>query len=198
MKPNTYRFNWTKFLAKRVYAWLIVLTVLAVLHIVDVTTSENRKLVFQLEPISDKMHIDQIGPQLGLVRCYELQVESPNWYYSILIENNIGLSPLTTLVTLILATLGFVLRGEVDLKHPFSKDLTKPIIIAAVASLLLFILEYLAYRKLSQSIDLKHIKGYQIARIDNFWLCFTSVGLFWLAGVMKKGYYLQNEQNLTI
>jgi hypothetical protein len=29
-------------------------------------------------------------------------------------------------------------------------------------------------------------------------LCFTSLGLFWLASVMKKGYHLQNEQNLTI
>jgi hypothetical protein len=198
MKPNTYRFNWTKFLAKRIYSWLIVLTVLAVLHIVDVMTSENRKLVFQLEPTTDQTEIHQISPQLGLIRHYELQVDSPNWFYSILMENNIGLSPLTTLVTLILASLGFVLRGEVDLKNPFNKDLTKPIIIAAVTSLLLFVLEYLAYRSISQSIELKQIEGYHIARIDNFWLCFTSLGLFWLASVMKKGYHLQKEQNLTI
>lgn len=198
MKPNTYRINWTKFLAKRIYSWLIVLTVLAVLHIVDVMTSENRKLVFQLEPTTDKTPIHQISPQLGLIRHYELQVDSPNWFYSILMENNIGLSPLTTLVTLILASLGFVLRGEVDLKNPFNKDLTKPILIAAVTSLLLFVLEYLAYRSISQSIELKQIEGYHIARIDNFWLCFTSLGLFWLASVMKKGYHLQKEQNLTI
>jgi hypothetical protein len=198
MKPNTYRFNWTKFLAKRIYSWLIVLTVLAVLHIVDVMTSENRKLVFQLEPTTDKTQIHQISPQLGLIRHYELQVDSPNWFYSILMENNIGLSPLTTLITLILASLGFVLRGEVDLKNPFNKDLTKPILIAAVTSLLLFVLEYLAYRIISQSIELKQIEGYHIARIDNFWLCFTSLGLFWLASVMKKGYHLQKEQNLTI
>jgi hypothetical protein len=198
MKPNTYRFNWTKFLAKRIYSWLIVLTVLAVLHIVDVMNSENRKLVFQLEPTTDKTQIHQISPQLGLIRHYELQVDSPNWFYSILMENNIGLSPLTTLVTLILASLGFVLRGEVDLKNPFNKDLTKPILIAAVTSLLLFVLEYLTYRSISQSIELKQIEGYHIARIDNFWLCFTSLGLFWLASVMKKGYHLQKEQNLTI
>lgn len=198
MKPNTYRINWTKFLAKRIYSWLIVLTVLAVLHIVDVMTSENRKLVFQLEPTTDQTEIHQISPQLGLIRHYELQVDSPNWFYSILMENNIGLSPLTTLVTLILASLGFVLRGEVDLKNPFNKDLTKPILIAAVTSLLLFVLEYLAYRSISQSIELKQIEGYHIARIDNFWLCFTSLGLFWLASVMKKGYHLQKEQNLTI
>jgi hypothetical protein len=172
--------------------------VLAVLHIVDVMTSENRKLVFQLEPTTEKTQIHQIGPQLGLIRHYELQVDSPNWFYSILMENNIGLSPLTTLVTLILASLGFVLRGEVDLKNPFNKDLTKPILIAAVTSLLLFVLEYLAYRSISQSIELKQIEGYHIARIDNFWLCFTSLGLFWLASVMKKGYHLQKEQNLTI
>lgn len=198
MKPNTYRFNWTKFLAKRIYSWLTVLTVLAVLHIVDVMTAENRKLVFQLEPTTDKTQIHQISPRLGLIRHYELQVDSPNWFYSILIENNIGLSPLTTLVTLILASLGFVLRVEVDLKNPFNKDLTKPILIAAVTSLILFILEYLAYRSISQSIELKQIEGYHIARIDNFWLCFTSLGLFWLASVMKKGYHLQKEQNLTI
>jgi len=117
---------------------------------------------------------------------------------SLLIENNIGLSPLTTLITLILASLGFVLRGAIDLKNPFSKDFSMPIIIAAVATLLLFILEYLAYRSISQSIELKQLEGFHIVRIDNFWLCFTSLGLFWLASVMKKGYHLQNEQNLTI
>jgi hypothetical protein len=161
-------------------------------------TSDNRKLILQLEPTSEKILIDQIGPKLGLMRHYELQIDSSSWFYSLLIENNIGLSPLTTLVTLILASLGFVLRGAIDLKNPFSKDFSKPIIIAAVASLLLFILEYLAYRNLSQSIELKQLEGFHIVRIDNFWLCFTSLGLFWLASVMKKGYHLQNEQNLTI
>ena len=198
MKTKSYRFNWSRFIVKRVYSWLVVLTVLAIFHIANVMTSDNRKLILQLEPTSEKILIDQIGPKLGLMRHYELQIDSSSWFYSLLIENNIGLSPLTTLVTLILASLGFVLRGAIDLKNPFSKDFSKPIIIAAVASLLLFILEYLAYRNLSQSIELKQLEGFHIVRIDNFWLCFTSLGLFWLASVMKKGYHLQNEQNLTI
>lgn len=198
MKTKTYRFNWSRFIVKRVYSWLIVLTVLAIFHIANVMTSDNRKLVLQLEPTSEKIQIDQIGPQLGLIRHYELQIDSSSWFYSLIIKNNIGFSPLTTLVTLIIASLGFVLRGAIDLKNPFSKDFSKPIIIAAVASLLLFILEYLAYRNLSQSIELKQLDGFHIVRTDNFWLCFTSLGLFWLASVMKKGYHLQNEQNLTI
>jgi hypothetical protein len=198
MKPNTYRFNWTRFFAKRIYSWLIVLTVLAIFHIVNVMTSDNRKLVLQLESTSDSSQINQICSNLGLVHKYELQVDSSSWFYSLLIENNIGLSPLTTLVTLILASLGFVLRGAIDLKNPFSKDFSKPFIFAAVATLLLFILEYLAYRSISQSIELKQLEGFHIVRIDNFWLCFTSLALFWLASVMKKGYHLQNEQNLTI
>jgi hypothetical protein len=161
-------------------------------------TSDNRKLVFQLESSTDRSEINQISPNLGLVQQYELQVDSPNWFYNLLLENNVGMSPLTTLVTLILASLGLVLRGEIDLKNPFNKDLSKPIFVAAVASLLLFILEYLAYRSISQSIELQQLGRYRIVRIDNFWLCFTSLGLFWLASVMKKGYHLQKEQNLTI
>ena len=198
MKTKSYRFNWSRFIVKRVYSWLAVLTVLAIFHIVNVMTSDNRKLILQLESTSDSSQINQIGSHLGLVHKYELQVDSSSWFYSLLIENNIGLSPLTTLITLILASLGFVLRGAIDLKNPFSKDFSMPIIIAAVATLLLFILEYLAYRNLSQSIELKQLEGFHIVRIDNFWLCFTSLGLFWLASVMKKGYHLQNEQNLTI
>jgi hypothetical protein len=161
-------------------------------------TTDNLKLVFQLESSNVRSQINQISPQLGLVQQYELQVDSPNWFYTLLLENNVGMSPLTTLVTLILASLGLVLRGEIDLKNPFNKDLSKPIFVAAVASLLLFILEYLAYRSISQSIELKQLDRYRIVRIDNFWLCFTSLGLFWLASVMKKGYHLQKEQNLTI
>jgi hypothetical protein len=165
---------------------------------VNVITSDNRKLVFPLESTSDRSQINQINTHLGLVQQYELQVDSPNWFYNLLLENNVGMSPLTTLVTLILASLGLVLRGEIDLKNPFNKDLSKPIFVAAVASLLLFILEYLAYRSISQSIELQQLDRYRIVRIDNFWLCFTSLGLFWLASVMKKGYHLQKEQNLTI
>jgi ABC-type dipeptide/oligopeptide/nickel transport system permease component len=198
MKTKPYRFNWSRFIAKRVYAWLVVLTVLAIFHIVNVMTSDNRKLVFQLESTTDSSQINQISTHLGIVQQYELQVDSPNWFYNLLLENNVGMSPLTTLVTLILASLGLVLRGEIDLKNPFNKDLSKPIFVAAIAALLLFILEYLAYRSISQSIELQQLGRYRIVRIDNFWLCFTSLGLFWLASVMKKGYYLQKEQNLTI
>lgn len=198
MKSKSYRFNWSRLIAKRVYSWLVVLTVLAIFHIVNVMTSDNRKLVFQLESWSDSTQINQISPHFGLVQQYELQVDSPNWFYNLLLENNVGMSPLTTLVTLILASLGLVLRGEIDLENPFKKDLSKPIFVAAVATLLLFILEYLAYRSISQSIELKQLDRYRIVRIDNFWLCFTSLGLFWLASVMKKGYHLQKEQNLTI
>jgi ABC-type dipeptide/oligopeptide/nickel transport system permease component len=198
MKTKPYQFNWSRFIAKRVYAWLVVLTVLAIFHIVNVMTSDNRKLVFQLESSTDSSQINQISTHLGIVQQYELQVDSPNWFYNLLLENNVGMSPLTTLVTLILASLGLVLRGEIDLKNPFNKDLSKPIFVAAVASLLLFILEYLAYRSISQSIELQQLGRYRIVRIDNFWLCFTSLGLFWLASVMKKGYHLQKEQNLTI
>jgi hypothetical protein len=192
------RLNWKQILAKRVYCGLIVLIILAIFHIVDVMTSNNRKLIIQLEQSSIKIPITHISPNFGLISQYELQVDSPNWFYSLLIKNNIGLSPITTIVTLIIASLGFFLHGEVELKNPFRKNLTKPILFAAYTSLLLFILEFIAYHSLSLSIDLKQINGYQIARIDNYWMCFTSIGLFWLANIMKKGYHLQYEQNLTI
>jgi len=198
MKAKSYRFNWSVLIMKRIYSWVIVLTILAIFHIADVMTSENRKLVFQLESTSGSSQIDPIGPNLGLVHRYELQVDSTNWFYNVLLENNIGMSPLTTLVTLLLTSCGILLRGEIDLKNPFNKDLSKPIFVAAIASLLLFILEYIAYRSISNSIEFNQLENYHIVRIDNFWLCFTSAGLFWLANVMKKGYDLQKEQNLTI
>jgi len=198
MKTKSYRFNWSVLIMKRIYSWVIVLTILAIFHIADVMTSENRKLVFQLESTSGSSQIDPIGPQLGLVHRYELQLDSTNWFYNVLLENNIGMSPLTTLVTLLLTSCGILLRGEIDLKNPFNKDLSKPIFVAAIASLLLFILEYFAYRSISNSFEFNQLENYHIVRIDNFWLCFTSAGLFWLANVMKKGYDLQKEQNLTI
>lgn len=161
-------------------------------------TSDSRKLVFQLESTTGNSQLKTIGPHINLVNQYELQVESSNGFYNLLLENNVGMSPLTTLVTLILASLGIILRSEIDLKNPFNKDLSKPILVAAAASLLLFILEYVAYRSLTNSLELDHLERLHIVRIDNFWLCFTSLGLFWLASVMKKGYQLQKELNLTI
>ena len=89
MKTKSYRFNWSRFIVKRVYSWLVVLTVLAIFHIANVMTSDNRKLVLQLEPTSEKIQIDQIGSQLGLIRHYELQIDSSSWFYSLIIENNI-------------------------------------------------------------------------------------------------------------
>lgn len=198
VKKNSYRFNLAGFVVKRVNAWLVVLIILAIFHIADALTTENQKLVFQLEQVSDKQQINKIGHQMDLIHNYKLQVDSPHWFYSMIIENNSGWSPMTTLMTLILASCGLLLRGEVDLKKPFTKDLSKQINIAAVATLLVFFLEYIAYRSISQSINLKQFEGFHIARLHNYWLCYTSLGLFWLASIMKKGYQLQNEQNLTI
>jgi hypothetical protein len=198
LKKNAYRFNLAGFVFKRVNAWLVVLIILAIFHIANVLTSKNQKLVFQLEQVSNKQQIDKIGHQIDLIHNYKLQVDSPNWFYSMIIENNLGWSPMTTFMTLILASCGLLLRSEVDLKKPFDKDLSKQINIAAVATLLLFLLEKVAYNSISQNIELKQLEGFSIIRLQNFWLCYTSLGLFWLASIMKKGYQLQKEQNLTI
>jgi hypothetical protein len=198
LKKNAYRFNLAGFVFKRVNAWLVVLIILAIFHIANVLTSKNQKLVFQLEQVSNKQQIDKIGHQMGLIHNYKLQVDSPNWFYSVIIENNSGWSPMTTFMTLILASCGLLLRSEVDLKKPFDKDLSKQINIAAVATLLLFLLEKVAYYSISQNIELKQLEGFSIIRLQNYWLCYTSLGLFWLASMMKKGYQLQKEQNLTI
>jgi hypothetical protein len=198
LKKNAYRFNLAGFVFKRVNAWLVVLIILAIFHIANVLTSKNQKLVFQLEQVSNKQQIDKIGHQMDLIHNYKLQVDSPNWFYSMIIENNLGWSPMTTFMTLILASCGLLLRSEVDLKKPFDKDLSKQINIAAVATLLLFLLEKVAYNSISQNIELKQLEGFSIIRLQNFWLCYTSLGLFWLASIMKKGYQLQKEQNLTI
>lgn len=198
LKKNTYRFNLAGFVFKRVNAWLVVLIILAIFHIANVLTAKNQKLVFQLEQVSNKQQIDKIGHQTDLIHTYKLQIDSPNWFYSMILENNLGWSPMTTLMTLILASIGLLLRSEVELKKPFNKDLSKQINIAAIATILLFFLEYIAYRSISYSINLKQFQGFRIVRLENFWLCYTSLGLFWLAGIMKKGYQLQKEQNLTI
>lgn len=198
LKKNAYRFNLAGFVFKRVNAWLVVLIILAIFHIANVLTSKNQKLVFQLEQVSNKQQIDKIGHQMDLIHNYKLQVDSPNWFYSVIIENNSGWSPITTFMTLILASCGLLLRSEVDLKKPFDKDLSKQINIAAVATLLLFLLEKVAYNSISQNIELKQLEGFSIIRLQNYWLCYTSLGLFWLASIMKKGYQLQKEQNLTI
>jgi len=198
LKKNTYRFNLAGFVFKRVNAWLVVLIILAIFHIANVLTAKNQKLVFQLEQVSNKQQIDKIGHQTDLIHTYKLQIDSPNWFYSMILENNLGWSPMTTLMTLILASIGLLLRSEVELKKPFNKDLSKQINIAAIATILLFFLEYIAYRSISNSINLKQFQGFRIVRLENFWLCYTSLGLFWLAGIMKKGYQLQKEQNLTI
>jgi hypothetical protein len=198
LKKNAYRFNLAGFVFKRVNAWLVVLIILAIFHIANVLTSKNQKLVFQLEQVSNKQQIDKIGYQMDLIHNYKLQVDSPNWFYSVIIENNSGWSPMTTFMTLILASCGLLFRSEVDLKKPFDKDLSKQINIAAVATLLLFLLEKVAYYSISQNIELKQLEGFSIIRLQNYWLCYTSLGLFWLASIMKKGYQLQKEQNLTI
>ena len=106
LKKNAYRFNLAGFVFKRVNAWLVVLIILAIFHIANVLTSKNQKLVFQLEQVSNKQQIDKIGHQIDLIHNYKLQVDSPNWFYSMIIENNLGWSPMTTFMTLILASCG--------------------------------------------------------------------------------------------
>jgi hypothetical protein len=178
--------------------YFIAFMVISLLEGIDVLTTEKRDLVFQVKLNDANPQTDRLQENASIVHDYAIHLSSPGWYYDFAVENNIGKSPLSLITSLILCICGFIVSTKVDPNHFFKNDVSKPIFIAAAMIFIFFMIERYTYHSFRTTVlDITH-QVYRLKHINNSWLLWTAIGLGWLGRMMKRGYQLQKDQELTI
>jgi len=190
--------NWTRspfFSSRLLFVALIVITLFEFL---DVLTTENKQLVFEVELKDKEPYQEAMGQDARIVHAYKLLLKPQGWFYFIVIENNIGWSPLHSITFLIVWSCGLLVSLKLDPNDIFSYDLSRPIYIAALSLILYFFIERYTHRSFRSEVQEITHHQYKLVLLKNSWMMWSGIGLFWLGKMMKRGYQLQKEQDLTI
>lgn len=190
--------NWTRspFFSSRLF--FVLLIVIALFEFVDVITTENKQLIFEVELKNKEPQEDAIGQDAQLVHAYKLLLKPKGWFSIIVLESNIGSSPLHSIIFLIVWSCGLLVSLKLDPNDIFSHDLSRPIYIAALSLILFFFIERYTHRSFRSVVQEITHHQYRLVLLKNSWMMWSGIGLVWLGKMMKRGYQLQKDQDLTI
>lgn len=178
--------------------FFIVIIIITLLETVDVLTTEDRKLIFKVALKDKDPQIDIFPNNASIVHNYQLHLDSPGWFYSLVLENNIGISPLFSILSLIICVCGLIIALKVDPNDLFKNDVSRIFFVAAISVLTYYFLERYTYRSFRSTVlEITHHE-YKLRYLEHTWLLGTGIALAWLGKMMKRGYLLQREQELTI
>ena len=164
----------------------------------EVITTEKKQLVFEVAIRDKEAQVDMLQQNATIVHAYTLQLDSPGWFYSFVIDNNIGWSPLHCITFLIIWSCGLLLTFKLDSNNLFSNDLSLPITIASISLILFFFIERYTHRSFRSTVQEITHSQFKLVHLKNTWMIWVGIGLIWLSKMMRRGYQLQNEQDLTI
>lgn len=178
--------------------FFIAIIIITLLETVDVLTTEDRKLIFKVALKDKDPQIDMLPNNASIVHDYQLQLDSPGWFYSLVLENNIGISPLFSILSLIICVCGLIIALKLDPNDLFKNDVSRMFFVAAISVLIYYFLERYTYRSFRSTVlEITHHE-YKLRYMEHTWLLGTGIALAWLGKMMKRGYLLQREQELTI
>lgn len=178
--------------------FLIAIIIITLLETIDVLTTEDRKLVFKVALKDKDPQTDLLQQNASIVHDYRLHLDSPGWFYSLVLENNIGISPLFSILSLIICVCGLIIVLKVDPNDLFKNDVSRIFFVAAIAVLIYYFIERYTYRSFRSTVlEITH-QEYKLRQLEHTWLLGTGIALAWLGRMMKRGYQLQREQALTI
>lgn len=206
-----YRFtvNYSKMKWKNIKNWklgpffsgrllFIAFIAITIFEAIDVITTEKKQLVFEVALKESEPQSDIMSQNANIVHGYMLKIDSPGWFYSFVLENNIGWSPLHSIIFLIVWTCGFWVTLKLDPNNFFSKDLSRPIAIAGLSLILFFFIERYTHRSFRTTVQEITHNQFKLVWLENSWMLWTGIGLAWLSKIMRSGYQLQKEQDLTV
>jgi hypothetical protein len=190
--------NWTRspFFSSRLF--FVLLIVIALFEFVDVITTENKQLIFEVELKNKEPQEDAIGKDARIVHAYKLLLKPEGWFNIVVLENNIGSSPLHLITFLIVWLCGLIVSLKLDPNDMFSRDLSRPLYIAALSLILYFFIERYTYRSFRSVVQAVTHNQYRLILLEHSWMMWSGIGLLWLGKMMKRGYQLQKDQDLTI
>ena len=186
--------NWTRgpfFSSRLLFVALIIFTLIEGF---EVATAENKQLVFNVALKDTQPQSDPLHQNAQIVHEYKLQLDSPGWFYSFVLENNIGESPLFSIIFLIVCCCGLFVAIQFDPSDVFKKDLSRPIFIAALCIILFYFIERYTYRSFRSTVLEITNQQYKLQHLVNWWILWIGIGLGWFGRIMKQGYQLQQEQ----
>ena len=186
--------NWTRgpfFSSRLLFVALIIFTLIEGF---EVATAENKQLVFNVVLKDAQPQSDPLQQNAVIVHDYKLQLDSPGWFYSFVLENNIGESPLFSIIFLIVCFCGLLVAIQLDPSDVFKKDLSRPIFIAALSIILFYFIERYTYRSFRSTVLEITNQQYKLQHLVNWWILWIGIGLGWFGRIMKQGYQLQQEQ----
>lgn len=95
----------TFFSSRLLFVALIIFTLI---ESFEVGTAENKQLVFNVALKNAQPQSDLLQQNAQIVHEYKLRLDSPGWFYSFVLENNIGESPLFSIIFLIVCCCGLL------------------------------------------------------------------------------------------
>lgn len=178
---------------------LILLIILTILESVDVLMTADKQLSFAITPINNTHLVSTtLSNQASLVATPTLQVKTNNWYHLLVLDNQIGMAPLKALSFLIVYACSLIALFRLNQDNFFQTDVSELLATAAVALILYFLIERYTHRSFRQDVLSLTNQQYKLAHLNHTWMLWLGIGLGWLSRFMKRGYLLQQEQNLTI
>lgn len=186
--------NWIRgpfFSSRLLFVALIIFTLIEAF---EVATAENKQLVFDVALKDVQPQTDPLQQNAQIVHEYKLQLDSHGWFYSFVLENNIGQSPLFSIIFLIVCCCGLFVAIKFDPSDVFKKDLSRPIFIAALCIILFYFIERYTYRSFRSTVLEITNQQYKLQHLVNWWILWIGIGLGWFGRIMKQGHQLQQKQ----
>jgi hypothetical protein len=178
---------------------LILLIVLTSWEAVDVLMAADKQLSFAITPINNtSLATTTLSDRALLVATQSLQMKTEKWYHLLVLDNQIGMAPLQALSLLIVYCCSLIALFQVQEHNYFQKDISGPLGTAAFALIAYFFIERYMHRSFREDVLALTNNQYKLAHLNHTWMIWLGIGLGWLSRFMKRGYLLQQEQNLTI
>ena len=197
MKRENFK-DWIRSPLLSVQLYFVALFIFTLFEAIEVITSEKKQLVFKVALKESEPQIDVMSQNASIVHGYTLSLDSPGWFYSLVLENNIGWAPVHSIILLIVWTCGLWVTLKLDPNDFFNKDLSRPIAIAALSLILFFFIERYTHRSFRAIVQQITHNQFKLVMLQNSWMIWTGIGLVWLSKIMRRGYQLQKDQDLTI
>lgn len=190
--------NWklSPFFSSQILFFILIVATLY--ETFEVITTEKKQLVFEVSIRGKEAQVDLLQQNANIVHAYTLQLDSPGWFYSFVIDNNIGWSPLNCITFLIIWSCGLLLTFRLNSNNLFTNDLSLPITIASISLILFFFIQRYTHLSFRSTVLEITDNQFKLVRLKNTWMIWVGIGLIWLSRMMRRGYQLQNEQDLTI
>lgn len=135
------------------------------------------------------------------LRCIDhWQIADARWYQLFFFSDAETESVLQLLFLLFIIYQGFLLTRKLNPNDLFSAPIAGNLTMIAGAIMILYLSDYFIYLWMKDYVAESSKEVYKISRDMrlNPWVIFAGLGFQWFANLFRKGYKLQQEQNLTI